>query len=82
MSTVTVRVRKETRETLREIASHTGRSMPDILDQAVEELRRRSFLQGLAEDFAALRNDPAAWREELEEREVWDATLNDDLEQD
>jgi hypothetical protein len=82
MSTVTVRVRNETREALRELSSHTGRSMPELLDQAVEELRRRSVLNGLAEDFAVLRNDPAAWREELEERGVWDGTLSDDLDGD
>ncbi len=81
MSTVTVRVRKETRDALRELSSHTGRSMPEILDQAVEEFRRQSFLQGLAADFAALKSDPAAWRDELEAREAWDATLGDDLEE-
>jgi len=82
MSTVTVRIHQHTHRSLREIASRTGRSMPEILDQAVEELRRQSFLQGLAEDFTALREDPQAWQEELEERAAWDGVLRDDLDED
>jgi predicted transcriptional regulator len=82
MATSTVRIRKETRDTLREIASRTGRSMPDILHQAVEKLRRQEFLRGLSEDFAALRDDSEAWQEELDERAAWDGTLGDDLGED
>jgi len=44
--------------------------------------RHQYFLKGLAADFAALRRDPAAWGEELREREAWDATLSDGLEGD
>ncbi|HSL81629.1 MAG TPA: toxin-antitoxin system protein [Thermoanaerobaculia bacterium] len=82
MSTATVRIRQDTHRTLREIASRTGRSLPDILEEAVETLRRQSFLEGLAADFAALREDPESWQEELEERAAWDGTLGDDLERD
>ena len=82
MSTSTVRIRPETRDVLREIASQTGHSMPDLLDEAVEVLRRRRFLEGLGDDFAALREDPEAWSEEQEERDVWDSTLLDGLDAD
>ena len=82
MSTATVRIRQDTHRTLREIASRTGRSLPDILEEAVETLRRQSFLEGLAADFAALRKDSEAWHDELEERAAWDGTLGDDLERD
>lgn len=82
MSTVTVRIRQDTHRTLRDIAVRTGRSLPDILEEAVESLRRQSFLQGLAADFSALREDSEAWQEELEERAAWDGVLGDDLEQD
>lgn len=80
MSTVTVRIRQDTHRSLRELARRTGCSLPDVLEEAVETLRRRSFLQGLAADFAALRADPEAWQDELEERAGWDRTLRDDLE--
>ena len=79
MSTSTVRIRPETRDVLRELASQTGHSMPDLLDEAVEALRRRRFLEGLAEDFATLHENPENWRDELEEREAWDSTLRDGL---
>ena len=80
MSTVTVRIKKDTHRSLRELATHSGRTLPEVLEEAVETLRRQSFLEGLAGDFEALRNDPEAWQDELEERAAWDGTLRDDLE--
>ncbi len=80
MSTMTVRIHQETHSSLKEMARQTGEAMADILAKALEEYRRQRFLQGLAEDFAALRNDPQAWDEELRERQAWDATLGDGLE--
>lgn len=82
MSTVTVRIKQDTHSSLRELAVLTGRSLPDVLEEAVEILRRQSFLDGLAADFAALRADPEAWREEIEERAAWDHSLGDDLDRD
>lgn len=55
-------------------------SLPDVLEEAVKTLGRQSFLQGLAADFAALRADPKAWQDELDERAAWEGTLRDDLE--
>jgi hypothetical protein len=45
----------------------------------VEELRRKHFLYGMAEDFEALRVRESTWVEENEERDAWDSTLGDDL---
>ena len=80
MSTMTVRIHEDTHRSLKELARQTGEAMADILARAIEEYRRQRFLQGLSEDFAALRSDAKAWEEELSERRVWDATLGDDLE--
>jgi hypothetical protein len=82
MSPVPERIRHDTHEFVREAANRTGRSMPEILDQAVEELRRLSFLQDLAEDFTALKKNPRAWQDELEERAAWDGALRYDLDLD
>lgn len=76
----TVRIRPETHEKLQRLANETGQSMLVVLDQAVESLRRQRLLQETNRAFAALRSDPKAWQAELEEREQWDATLRDDLE--
>jgi len=82
MSTVTVRIGEDAHRSLKELAQQTGEAMVEILGKAIEEYRRQQFLRGLAADFAALRSDPKAWGEELREREEWDATLGDDLEED
>ena len=64
---------------LEELARAERRPIPEVLRDAVEEYRRRSFLESLAADFAALRTDSDAWRGELAERAAWDRTLSDGL---
>ena len=80
MQSATVRVSFATREKLRLLTSKTGESMQAILDKALEDYRRKYFLERANIAFAALRNDSIAWQAEQEERAVWDATLADDLE--
>ncbi len=53
--------------------------MPEMLDDAVEVLRRIRLLEDTSRAFAILRSDPKGWRAELAERELWEATLGDDL---
>lgn len=74
-----VRMRERDHELLKKLADTTGESMSDLLSRAVEDLRRKHFLSGLAEDFEALKVRERAWAEESEEREAWDSTLEDDL---
>jgi hypothetical protein len=57
-----------------------GRTMQDVLAEAVEAYRRQRFLEGANAEYAALRADPTAWAEEQAERAAWDATLADGLE--
>ncbi len=49
-----------------------------ISSRVHEERRRREFLRGLADDFAALRDQEGAWHDEIMERLDWD--LADSLE--
>ena len=65
---------------LREISRIERRPMQAVLDSAVEAYRRKVFLEGLNADFAALRGDPEAWQDEVEERVLWETTLTDGLE--
>jgi hypothetical protein len=58
----------------------TQQGVPTTLAREAGELERRSFIQGMVADFAALRRDPKAWAEELAEVEAWDATSSDGLE--
>jgi hypothetical protein len=54
--------------------------MQTIIEQAVEQYRRRRFLEGLNQDFKTLKEDTQFWQEELEERELWDKTSLDGVE--
>jgi hypothetical protein len=79
VASATVRIKSETHAKLRDIARSTGQSMPDVLDEAIETLRRIRILEETSRAYAALRSDPRAWRAELAERVLWEATLGDDL---
>ena len=80
MSTVTVRVDRQTHGALKELAASGKQSVQSVLADAVERYRRERFLAQCNADYARLRQDDEAWAEELEERAAWDATLLDGLE--
>ena len=80
MAGTQVRVSNTTHQMLRSLAAEVGESMQTVLEQAVEQYRRRRFLEGLNQDFKALKENPQAWQEELAERALWDKTLLDGAE--
>lgn len=53
--------------------------MQSVIDQAIEDLRRRKILEATNIAFAELKADKAAWAEELEERKLWENTLLDGI---
>lgn len=78
--TTTIRVTRRTRDALREVTEASGRSMQEVLEEALELYRRKQLLEATNAAYAALRADPDAWDELEAEREAWDATLADGLE--
>ncbi len=78
MQSSTVRISSTAYNTLKELAAHSGESMQAILDKAIEQYRRQSFLEAANQAYAALRNNSEAWQAEIEERQTWDITLADD----
>lgn len=66
--------------TLRNLAAETGKPMQDLIAEAVAVFRRHRILELTNEAYAAMHSDPALWQEELDEREIWDVTLRDGLE--
>lgn len=82
MASATVRINAQTHSKLKDLAERAGRSMPDVLDSAVEAYRRQVLLEETNRAFARLKADPKAWTEELAERAAWDVTLADGLEDD
>lgn len=77
-----VRISESGRQVLRELTLQLGESTQVILDRALEQYRRKCFLDGLAADFAALRGDMGAWASELAERRLEDNALMDGLDAD
>jgi predicted transcriptional regulator len=82
MPTHTIRASDKAKKTLKDLADARGVSMTQVLDEVLEAQRRREILERANREFAALRADPVAWAEELEERRLWEATLMDDLRND
>jgi hypothetical protein len=78
----TVRIRRETRETLRELEQETGHPTTELLARAVEQYRRSVILGLTNTAYGALRADPDSWAELQAERDEWEATLADGLERD
>lgn len=74
-----VRISEQAHQTLREMARTEHDSMQSVLEKAVEQYRRRRFLEDVNAGYLALREDPEAWKELGEERSAWDATLMDGL---
>lgn len=75
----TVRISQQAKETLAEMAEESRRPMTDLLDEAVDQLRRKRFLEALNRQFAELRRDPEAWAKYEAERREWEGALVDDL---
>ena len=77
MPSVTVRIDASSHQALREVAEGRGESMQDVLSHAIEEYRRKHFLESANRAYEALRNQPKAWNEEKSERKKWDRTARD-----
>ena len=75
----TVRVNAESHRKLKTLAEELGESMPTVLEQAIESLRRARFLEQASRAYGELRSDKKAWAAEQAERKAWDKTLKDGL---
>jgi len=82
MPGATVRISDKGRRVLRELSARTGRSMQALLDEAIEQLRRRRFLEEANRAFQALRDSPRKWKQEEDERAEWEEAVADGLEED
>jgi hypothetical protein len=77
MSMPAVQISEASYRILRELVEQTGKTMPEILDGALEDYRRKVFFEGLTSDYATLKADPKARDQELAERRLWEGTLKD-----
>lgn len=75
----TIRIPAGAQATLRQMAAESARPMQDIAAEAIEAYRRQQILERTNAVYATMRGAPDVRAEELEERAVWDVTLNDGL---
>ena len=75
----TVRINPESHRKLKVLSEELGASMPLVLEQAIEALRRQRFLEQASQAYGKLRKDKKAWAAEQAERKAWDKTLKDGL---
>ena len=80
MKSVTVRISEEERKVVRGLSEKLGVSMTEVLNRAVEKYRKEVLLSETNKAYARLKEKPDEWKDELEERKLWDNTLYDGLE--
>ena len=73
----TARISDTDHARLRRLAQATGKTQQEIIGKALAAYERAHFFALLDAGFAALRDNEQEWREELAERQVWDATMSD-----
>lgn len=77
---LTITISTQAQRTIRALAKKTNLPAHEIVERAVEELRRKLLFEEANAAYAALQEQPAAWHEIEQEREAWDAALSDGLE--
>ena len=75
-----IRVTEESFLKIHEMARRMGISKQEIIDEALDKLERTNIMKQANEAYARLQKDSQAWKEEQEERALWDTTLKDGLE--
>ncbi|MBL8194756.1 MAG: toxin-antitoxin system protein [Blastocatellia bacterium] len=75
----TVRISERSQKLLKEFANEDKKSMSELLDNLLEQERRKRFFDELDAAYIELRSDATKWAEELAERQEWDCTLIDGL---
>ena len=73
MGSVPVRLSEEAHQILQRIAEQTGETLQKTLSRAVEEYRRKLFLDEANAAFGRLRRDKKLWKHEQNERAQWAA---------
>jgi predicted transcriptional regulator len=81
MTTTTIRVSLRARDLLQELAHTSGSSMQVVLEQALEQYRRKQLLEATNAAYAALRANPEDWASLEQERLPRDQTRADGLEE-
>lgn len=77
---LTVRISSSTHVALKGLSKSTGKSMQDLLSEAVDEFRRKWILAASDAALREMKKDPKAWKAYMAEQKLWEGTLADGLE--
>ena len=75
----TIRISPAAHQSLTKMAKETNSSLQEMLDQAIENQRRRLLLERANRAYAKLRQNKKAWESWRAELRQLDATLGDGL---
>lgn len=75
----TVRISERSQKLLKEFANEDKKSMSELLDNLLEQERRKRFFDEFDAAYIELRSDAGKWEKELAERQEWDCALMDGL---
>lgn len=76
-----MRITEATLENLEVLVKILGKSKQAIIERAVDHYLREQFLKKANEEYAQIRANPELWAQEIKEREEWDVTIGDGLEE-
>ncbi|MEP7340752.1 MAG: toxin-antitoxin system protein [Acidobacteriota bacterium] len=79
-NTLAITISTQAQSTIRALAEKTNLPAQEIVDRAVEELRRKLLFEEANAAYIALQEQSEAWNEIERERKDWDTTLADGLE--
>ena len=74
------RISEKTHRIAKELAEGSGKTLQEVLEDALEAYRRATFIEECNTAYAALQSDKEAWAAEQAERSELDNTLGDGLE--
>lgn len=77
----TTRISESDHRVLQTLAVQTGKAHQEIIHEALATYQRESLLDGINEGFARLRADHAEWTLEVGERQLWEHTLGDGVDE-
>ena len=80
--TTTIRISSSTHAALKQISKDESEPMQSVLDRLLRKYQAEQLLHRTNAAFAQLRGNSEEWDQEMEEREAWDQTIADDLEDD
>lgn len=75
----TARISQRSDMIIQEMAVLTGKPKIEIIEQALEVYRRQERFRLFNEGYAELRASSVAWKEEIQEREEIEGTMEDGL---